>query len=215
MRLVPLVAVALTGAPGAAHADVFKLYAEVHGGALGGQGTGGDLVNNTANMFDEAFFEQAPHGAYGVLVGGRFLFVDAQIQHHQFTDGDRLATWTQFAAGIDFELPIGSQTPEQKKAGKGSYLEFGAHVGFGLGTGQQVMPPLSNDEISDKGFILQGKLGLGKHLNKVFDLGLAVPISYGYFFKSGGGAAVNDLSTHYQSVQAAALLVLRANIRLF
>jgi hypothetical protein len=42
-----------------------------------------------------------------------------------------------------------------------------------------------------------------------------VPVQYGYYFKSGGGAAVNDLSTHYQSAQVAALLTLRANVRLF
>lgn len=211
MRFAPLVVIALAAAP--AQADVFKVYAEAHGGGMAGKGTGGDLVNNAT--FDEAFFEQAPHGTYGALIGARFLFVDAQIQHHQYTNGDRLATWTQFAAGLDFELPLGAQTKEQKAAGKGSYLSLGVHLGFGLGTGLQVTPPLSNDEITDKGFLLEGRLGFGKHLNKVFDIGVAIPVSYGYFFKTVGDAVVNDLETHYQSVQIEALLVLRANIRLF
>ena len=39
-----------------------------------------------------------------------------------------------------------------------------------------------------------------------------VPVSYGYFFKNGGNAAVNDTTTHYQGVQGEALLFLRANI---
>lgn len=215
MRFVPIVVAAMAWAPSAASADVFKIYAEAHGGGMAGKGTGGDLVNNTANMFDEAFFEQAPHGTYGAAIGARFLFLDGQIRHDQFTDGKRLATWTAFLAGLDFELPVGSQTPEQKKAGKGSYVGLGIRVGFGLGTGQQVMPPLSYDELTDKGFLVEGALGFGKHVNKVFDVGITVPVSYGYFFKSGGGAVVNDLSTHYQSLQASALLVLRANIRLF
>ena len=208
-----LVAAIVSSAPTVASADVFKLYAEGHAGGTVGKGTGGDLVDN-ANGIDAAFFEKAPHVTYGALVGARFLFLDAQIQHHQLTDGDRIATWTQFAAGLDFELGLGEQTPAQKKSGKGSYLGVGVHVGFGLGTGQQVSPPLSNDEITDKGFLVEGKLGFGKHLNKVFDIGVVVPVSYGYFFKNTGGAVANDVSTHYQSVQAAALLVLRANIRL-
>lgn len=215
MRFHPLVVIALATVSGTASADVFKVYAEAHGGGMIGRGTGGDLVNNTSMNFDEAFFERAPHATYGALVGARFLFVDAQIQHHQYTNGDRLATWTQFSAGLDFELPLGAQTPEAKKSGKGSYISLGAHLGFGLGTGLQVTPPLSNDEITDKGFLLEGSLGFGKHLNKVFDIGVAIPVSYGYFFKTLGNAAVNDLENHYQSIQVEALLVLRANIRLF
>ena len=41
-----------------------------------------------------------------------------------------------------------------------------------------------------------------------------LPVSYGYFFKNGNGAAVNDVSTHYRGIQVEALAVLRANIRL-
>lgn len=215
MRFVPLVVTVAVATPSVAQADVFKVYAEALGGAMAGQGTGGDLVDNAASMFDEAFFENVPVPTYGARIGARFVFVDAHILHQQFTDGDRLATWTQFAAGLDFEIPVGAATEAEKKEGKGSYVGIGVHLGFGLGTGQQVVPPLSNDEISDKGFLAQGRLGFGKHLNKVFDIGIEVPVSYGYFFKSGGDAVANDLSTHYQSVQAAALLVVRANIRLF
>ena len=61
-------------------------------------------------------------------------------------------------------------------------------------------------------FMLQGNVGFGKHLSSVFDIGVSVPVSWGYFFKSGGGA--NNTDNQYQGIQAEALLVLRANIRL-
>jgi hypothetical protein len=206
--LVAVVAVSLAPAP--AEAGVFKLYAEAHGGGVAGKGTSGDVTDSSV---DASFFQRAPHGMYGALIGGQFLFLTGEIQHHQFTDGDRISTWTQFGAGLRFEVPIGNLTPEEKAAGKGTFAEIGVSAQFGLGTGQQVMPPLSNDEVTDKAFLLQGRLGIGKHLNKVFDVGVALPVSWGYFFKSGNGATANDLSTHYQSVQAEAMLYLRANIR--
>ncbi len=211
MRLILLFAVAsITVAPVAARADVFKLFAEAEGGAVFGKRLSGDAANESA-----AFFEKAPHGAYGATIGAHFLFFDAVIQHHQFTNGSRLATWTQFGGGLRFEVDLGSSTKEDKKAGKGGYAEISTNLFFGIGTGQQVDPPLSNDEITDKGFLIEGKLGFGKHLNKVFDIGVLFPISWGYFFKNGGGAVANDMSTHYQSIQGEALVVLRGNIRLF
>ena len=191
-----------------------KIYAEAHGGGMYGKGTGGDLVNNTANMLDEAYFENAGPAAYGFAVGARIVFLAIEAQHHQFVGNGSLSTWSQIGAGLQFEIGLGGETPEEKKAGKGTYAQIGSMLFFGVGTGQQVMPPLSNDEVTDKGFLLQGSLGFGKHLNKVLDIGVSFPVSYGYFFKSGGMAVANDVSTHYQSVQVEALLVVRGNIRL-
>lgn len=197
---------AAVGAPAPASAGVLKLFGQADGGGIYGKGTSGDLK-------DKAFFAKAPHGMYGASVGVEFLFLDAWIQHHQFFNGSRLATWTQFGLGVHAEIDAGS-SPAERKAGKGPYVDFGAGAFFGIGTGQQVMPPLSNDEVTDKGFLLQGSVGFGKHLSSVFDVGLAVPVSYGYFFKNGGGAVANDLSTHYRSVQVEGMIYLRANIRL-
>ena len=212
--LLAAVALLVSSAPAPAAAEVFKIYAEAHGGGMYGKGTGGDLVNNSANMLDEAYFENAGHGMYGGAIGARFLFLAVEVQHHQYVGNGSLSTWTQFGAGLQFEVGVGSQTPEDKKAGKGAYVQIGTMLFFGVGTGQQVMPPLSNDEVTDKGFLLQGSIGFGKHLNKVLDIGVSIPVSYGYFFKSGGPAVANDVSTHYQSAQVEALLVLRGNIRL-
>ena len=86
MKSLSLV-VAVVLAPAAAQADVVSFRGEVHGGGGFGKGVSGDAK-------DQAFFEDAPHGVYGVLVGLEFFFIDTWIQHHQFTNGDRLATWT-------------------------------------------------------------------------------------------------------------------------
>jgi len=191
--------------PATAGAEVFKLYGEVHGGAMAGEGLSGDLK-------DEAFFANAPHGMYGVRVAARFLIIDGAIQHHQYRGGGELATWTEFDAGIGVQTDLGDE--QQKKAHKSAFFEVGAHVGFGVGTGRQVEPPLSNDEITDKGFLIEGRLGVGKHLNKLIDIGIAVPVTYGFFFKSGVNDAANDVSTQYRGIHVEALAYLRLNIKL-
>jgi hypothetical protein len=201
--IASLVFVAALATPAAA--DVFKLYAEAHGGGMVGRGTSGDQK-------DAAFFAKSPHGAYGALIGAEVLFFDGWIQHHQYTNGSRLTTWTQFGMGVHTVVDMGDQ--KEREAHTGSFLEFGAGAFFGIGTGQQVNPPLDNSQLTDKAFTMEGRLGFGTHLNKIFDLALAVPVSYGYFFKTGNGATANNLSTHYRSVQAEGLIVLRANVHL-
>src|SRR5262249_23364869 len=146
-------------------------------------------------------------------VAGRFLFLGAAIQHHQYTNGSNLATWTQFSAGLDFSIDMGDE--KQKKEHEGTFVDVGAFLGLGLGTGQQVMPPLSNSQITDKAFLIEGRFGYGKHLSRVFDFGVTVPVSWGYFLKNGDGATANDLSTHYRGVQAEAVLFLRGHITFF
>jgi hypothetical protein len=204
VRLALLGVVLAIAAP--ASADTFKLFGEAHGGGMYGQGIAGDQK-------DSAFFGKAKGGAYGALVGAELLFADALIEHTQYVNGDGLKTWTQFGLGIHFTSDMGDE--KEKKAGKGGYVEFGGYLWFGLGTGAQVMPPLDNAQITDKAFLGEARFGFGKHLDKIFDLGVELPVSYGYFLKSGNGASANDLSTHYRGVQAEALLTLRANIRLF
>jgi hypothetical protein len=192
--------------PALASADTFKVFGEIQGGGMYGSGLSGDQK-------DAAFFKNSPHGMYGAEIGAELLFLDAWIQHHQYTDGSRLTTWTQFGVGVHTVSEMG--TPEDRKAHTNGYLEFSSGVWFGLGTGQQVMPPLDNAQISDKAFLLEGRIGFGKHLSNVFDLGIEVPVSYGYFFKNGNGATANNLSDQYGGAQIEALLALRANINLF
>ena len=183
------------------------MFAQADGGGVDGKAIAGSQA-----IKQSAFFATAPHIDYGAQVGVQLFFLDGWIQHHQFTDGNRIATWTQFGAGVHGTIDTGD--PKQQKAHEGGYVEFSAGGFFGLGTGQQVMPPLDNAQITDKAFLLEGRLGGGMHLNSVFDLGVTVPVSWGYFFKNGNGAAANNTSTHYRSIQGEALVVLRANIRL-
>jgi hypothetical protein len=201
-----VVVFALCVTPRLAAADVLTIYADAHGGGMFGKGISGDQK-------DAAFFGNAPPGMYGARIAGRFLFLGAAIQHHQYTNGSNLATWTQFSAGLDLSFDTGDD--KEKKDHKGQFFDLGAYLGFGLGTGQQVMPPLSNDEITDKAFLLEGRLGYGTHLSRVFDFGITVPVSWGYFFKNGNGATANDLSTQYRGLQGEALLFLRGHITLF
>jgi pyruvate/2-oxoglutarate dehydrogenase complex dihydrolipoamide acyltransferase (E2) component len=92
------------------------------------------------------------------------------------------------------------------------YLDLGFAAGFGVGTGQQVMPPLDNSELTDKGFLGQVHVGLGYRLARALSVGVRVPVQAGYLFKSGDGAAANDRGNQYVSVNAAVLLELRLEL---
>ncbi|MCE9573641.1 MAG: hypothetical protein K8W52_10835 [Deltaproteobacteria bacterium] len=202
--VLPALGAALVLASAPAHADIFSARAEIHGGGAGGVGIGGDQK-------DAAYFKNAPHGAYGALIGAQILIADAYIEHTQFTNGNRITTWTQFALGMRIDMKLGGG-PALEKGGPArkptGYFEFGIHAAFGLGTGQQVDPPLDNAQITDKGFLLEARVGFGKRLGHGLRLGVTIPVSGGYFFKSGNGATVNMLSTHYQGIEASALLTL-------
>jgi hypothetical protein len=204
-RSVVVAVLALTAAP--VSADVLTVYGEAHGGGMIGKGVGGD-----ATAQENSFFAQAKGGTYGGILGGRFLFIDAHISHHQYPHDGTISTWTQFNAGLDFQVDTGDA--QAKKDKSGGYVEIGAWLGFGVATGAQVDPPLDNSEVSDKGFMVQGRFGFGKHLTKIFDVGLQIPASWGYIFRNGNGATANDTSSQYQSIQVEALFVLRANIKL-
>jgi hypothetical protein len=195
-------AAALSAAP--ARADIFSARAEIHGGAGAGVGLRGDQK-------DAAYFKNAPVGAYGALIGAQILIADGYIEHTQFTDGSRITTWTQFALGLRVDMKLGGGPGLEKGAPARpatGYFELGIHAGFGLGTGQQVDPPLDNAQITDKGFLFEVRAGFGKRLGHGLRFGLTIPVSAGYFFKSGNGATVNNLSTHYQGIEGAALLTL-------
>ena len=205
--VVALLVLAAAAAP--ASADLLSLRLEAHGGGAGGAGVAGDQKDN-------AFQKGARGGAYGALVGVEVLFIDVWVQHHQFTDGALLGTWTQFMTGMDVDVDLGAPPAEAgKKRGRPTgYFEAGLGLGFGVGTGQQVELPLDNGELTDKGFLVEAKIGAGWNLGPLLSVGFVVPVSGGYYFKSGRGVVANDTGTHYQAIEAAFLVNFRAKLKL-
>jgi len=204
--------------PATASADVLSMRIEAHTGPAGGNGVSGDRK-------DEAFHDGASGLSYGFIVGLEALWIDVWVEHNQYQDSDGLAgTWTQFMTGIDYRFDLGEKTrggsfdADGKITGDNLYsplfAELGAGVGFGVGTGQQIMPPLDNSEISDKGFLLQGHLGVAYRLSRLMSLGAVVPVQTALMFKNDDGAAANDLSTQYRSLQYAFLLNFRINLQI-
>jgi hypothetical protein len=185
-----------------ASADILSVFGELQGGGMYGEGTSGAQQSN-------AFFAKSPHGAYGALIGAELLIFDLWVQHNQFTNFSRLTTWTQIGLGLHTRVDTGTQQQQQQH--QGGYFEVGGGAWFGFGTGQQVMPPLDNAQVSDKGFLLEARVGGGWHLSSLFDFGVEIPVSWGYFFKNG---AANDVSNQYQGVEGEVLAVLRMHIGL-
>ncbi len=187
MRLL-LASLLLATAASSASADILKLAAEVDAGGMFGTGTSGDQKAN-------AFFAKSPPFAYGATISGElFGLLDAYIQHDEFTDGSRIDD----VDPVRRRHPHGAgdiADPKLQAQGKGAFAEAGLAVFFGIGTGQEVMPPLDNAQITDKAFLIEGRLGLGTHLNRVVDLGIAVPVSWGYFFKERRGRRARTTRT--------------------
>lgn len=199
---------------GTARADIASLDAQIQGGGSGGQGVDGELQ-------DQAFHDKVSGLTYGARVGVEILFIDAWVEHNQYiSDGsDFLGTWTQFMTGLDFDFDVGGRKGDHslKDGTKGGgyasgYGEVGFAVGYGVGTLQQVDPPLDNAQIDDKGFLGQISVGAGYRITRVLSVGVNVPMQVGYMFKSGVPA--NIMSNQYVSVEAAALLNLRMQFQL-
>jgi hypothetical protein len=182
-----------------ASAKVLEIYAQAQGGVAAGRGLSGDQKDN-------AFFEDTSGAAYGALVGAEILFIDAWIEHNQYNDGELVGTWTQFMAGFDMDIAMDDPPPKQPSR---VFFELGLGVGFGMGTGQQVMPPLDNGEISDKGFVAQARLGIDYRFASVVSIGVSVPLTWGYLLKND---VANDQSNHYQAIHGAALAHFRFRI---
>ena len=147
----------------------------------------------------------------------------AQAQDEQTVEGAPAAGGEGApAAGGEGVQPAQPQAPARpapqpasRKPAQGyapGYIDLGLAAGFGVGTGQQVMPPLDNSELTDKGFLGQVHVGLGYRLARALSVGVRVPVQAAYLFKSGEGAAANDRGNQYVSVNASVLVELRLNL---
>ena len=198
-------------AGGDSSADILSLRADVKVGAAGGSGMFGERK-------DESF--QGGHGtvAYGVAVGAEVFLIDGWIQHEQFVGGGNTSTWTQFMLGFDVEIGLGDKKGTRfNDAGKevGGYesimLELGMGAGFGVGTGQQVTPPLDNSQVTDKGFLVEGRIFVAHRITKLFAVGIMIPTQFGYFTKSGSGTAANNVDNHYTAFSGSVMLTFRSS----
>jgi hypothetical protein len=209
-----LAALAILTLGAEARAGLLEFYAQVESGFSGGTGVYGDRR-------DEAFHAGTGGLSYGGLLGVELAFIDVWIEHNQYLGGSGISgTWTQFMAGFDVDFDLSDATAGGTPGPNGRlqdayapwYGSFGLGLGFGVGTGQQVEPPLDNSEITDKGFLVQGSLGVGYRLHPLLAVGLRLPLQASYLLKTGEGVVANDTTNHYGSIQGGLLLEMRINL---
>jgi hypothetical protein len=140
------------------------------------------------------------------------------VQHRQYNDGELIGTWTQFMAGVDLDIQVGGGEPipgakDGAKTRSKGYVELGLGLGFGVGTDRQVEPPLDNSEVGDKGFLVEGRFGAGANLGSVLSVGVALPVTAGYYWVQGEDASANEIDTQYQAIEVALLVNLRLRIK--
>lgn len=212
-------AVVLVAAPpgtGVARADLLSGTVRISAGASGGEGLTGDLEN-------ESFAAGTRGATYGARVGVEVLFLNLWLGHDQYVDQDGLlGTWTTLPMiGFDTQLDVGQGGSPTKNAqgqlvpgSKRWFVSAAFGAGFGLGTGRQIDPPLDNSEVTDKGFMLEGEVGLNRKLGGGLSFGLWVPVQWRILFKNGADAVVNSPGDRYQELNVAALVGLRYKLKL-
>jgi hypothetical protein len=201
--LAAVLALAAALHPAAAGAALLELHASLRAGGQTGKGIGGAQK-------DADFFANASGGVFGAVVGLEILWIDVFIEHDQITNfSDITGTWTQFMVGPHFAFPLEESRPGKAEAR--TYADLALAVGFGVGTGQQIEPPLDNGEISDKGLMVELRVGVEHRFSRFVGVGLAVPFGWGYMFKND---VLNDEQNHYQTFHAMALATLNFRIGL-
>jgi hypothetical protein len=179
MRAVVALAVLLLATP--AHAVLLEVHAGLRAGVATGRGLGGA-------QRDHDFFSGARGGAWGALIGLQVLLLDTRVEHTRFTEG---GTFTQLVLGPRLTLPLGGRL----------HADLGAAAGFGFGTGRPIQGAPSDEDITDKGLLLELHAGLELRLARVVGVGVAVPVGWSYLWNSG----VTDVSSHYTAFRAAVL----------
>ncbi len=193
---------ALSGAT-PARAALFELSASLRVGAATGTGIGGAQQ-------DRDFFAGARGATYCARAGLEVLWLRVTLEHDQFTDFSTVTgTWTQLMVGPHFAFPLNEAPPGERPS---LYADLGVAVGAGIGTGRQIVPPLDNAQISDRGLMLELQLGIEKRFGRFFGVGISLPLAWGYLVKNDVPA--NDTSSWYQSFHGMLLGTLTVHIGL-
>jgi len=191
--LLTLVLGSLLMAARPAEARLIDLYAGATAGGLAGWGT-------TPNTPD--FFDTARGGGVGFNLGLKLLVFDFSTNFFQtFNSSGAAATMVQFLLGTEFDIPLGeAKLPDGQSQ---NVLEPEIAGGFGFGTPGPVNPPLTNDQVSAKGLVVNGTVGYEYFFNPFIAIGAKGTFGYHYFF--GPTAVVNSVEGHSSGYQVSAL----------
>jgi hypothetical protein len=182
LLLAAAVAAALA-APRPATARVLELTLQLDpvGGWTGKRAAGSQLP---AGQGETDFFARNRGGFTGFKAGAELFFIDVFVdfkqgwgQPGQTTRVDWTGSWLGFYLGIDLDLKLGEE--------KRWHFLIGGDVGFGLGLAGPINPPIDNAQVSSKGFVAQGRVGLDYHITKVFGIGVEADLGYHYLFLNG------------------------------
>jgi len=159
----------------------------VHAAVLAGGLTGG----GSAGSAD--FFHQISGPGVGAEVGVRLLIIDLSFRFLQtFDSNGRGGTLSYIPLlGPSIEIPVARHM----------VLRPALAAGFGFGTPGPAHAPLSADQISAKGLLVVGKLGVERFFGPVFGLSLHAEGGYHYFIGGSGlinGTSASDHSSGWQ-----------------
>jgi hypothetical protein len=138
------------------------------------------------------FFKNTRGPAAGFELGVRLLILDVSANFLQVFDSHgREGTLTQVLAGVAYDFGVGNEKLQNGK--RKNYIRLGTMGGVGLGTAGPVHPPLTNDQVSDKGIVSQTQIGYEHYVDSILAIGLEGDIGYHYFL---GGQVINASQDH-------------------
>lgn len=163
-------------------------FVDVHAAVLAGGVSGGGSATGAPD-----FFRQVRGPAVGAEVGIRLLILDLSFRFLQtFDTNGRGGTISYIPMlGPSVEIPVARHL----------VLRPGLAAGFGFGTPGPAHAPLTADQISAKGLLVMGRLGVERFFGPVVGLAAHVEGGYHYFIGGSGlinGSSVSDHSSGWQ-----------------
>jgi hypothetical protein len=170
-------------------ARLVDLYAGATAGGIAGWGT-------TPNTPD--FFKTTRGGGAGFDLGVKLLVFDFSANFLQTFNGSGASgTLIQLLLGTEIDIPLGNaKLPDGLSQ---NVLKPEISGGFGFGTPGPVSPPLTDSQVSAKGFVANGSLGYEYYFNPFVAVGAVGTFGYHYFVGGGAGSnadVVNSVEGH-------------------